>query len=739
MVERPTEHSFISLTVNNFGAMESWVSHKKISDIQVITSDKRWGFCYSTGDPHIRTFGSQYYHHYQVGDYQMVRTTNNAFEIHIRTWQCAQVACNCGIAAREGEDIVVIDMCRDSIPRPRLPRKEEMERSDGTVVTVDSTGRLFTISFSSGATITFNTIYWSYGNTYFGDITVKLPPLYHGKTLGLCGTYDDQRDNELISRYERIWDSKLPSHRVAPKEFTESWRLRSDESLFYYKPKDKVCKRRTREKQYCKCEEIMIDEKVENKATCGALGEAAMFSANQKPLRFANEDICSRRKRRSVHRSGDSITIPDDDGSSDYVYDPTPLNITIPVWPTKTGKTQADVQKYCTDTIMNSQTGKMCQKLDSFDFSPTIDQCVEDIKVTDDFELVTSAIQSLAEKCKDDLISNVTYWSRDPSGNVTLSLPAEVFAISCPGLCSGKGTCVNGTCECFKGFSAPDCSVNITTGPTFRYIQNNGFCDIQKRSDCSRIRVIGRNFIASRNLSCRMTPIKMSNLSDSKTDKQIFTKATLLSFGEMTCDMVDNPVKSYTSSINGTPYVRFKIEVSNDGIIFSKQSHNYTIYDSKCINCTNNGTCQFQEGTCLINGYCFKNGESPSFSSCLRCEPSYNVSAFYPVKTGICATTTTAPSTSTVKSTSDRLPTREGSGNRTTTDRPSTNSEKHNVTTNHNNSTTKVVGGILILVFLIVCALKFKKAHTIKTYPVDPAELSNHIELQRTEDLTLAH
>eukprot|EP00795_Rhopilema_esculentum_P011235 gene11235-21422_t len=578
----------------------------------------------------------------------------------------------------------------------------------------------------------------------------------------------------------------------------ENLRLTTKDSLFYYKPKDQKCKIHPREKKYCKCDNVINKET--NKVTCGPLGEAETFSANQKPLIFENEDFCSRRKRRSVHRSGDFITIPDDDGSSDYVYDPTPINITIPVWPTKTGKTQADVQKYCTDTIMNSQTGKMCQKLDSFDFSPTIDQCVEDIKIADDFALVNSAIQSLAEMCKDDFISNVTYWSSDASGNGTLSPPAELFAISCPGLCSGKGTCVNGTCECFKGFSAPDCSVNITTGPTFRYIQNNGFCDIRKRSDCSRIRVIGTDFIASKNLSCRLTPFEMFNHSDSKTNKQFFTKATLLSFGEMTCDMVDNPVKSYTSSINGSPYVRFRVEVSNDGRIFSKQSHNYTIYDSKCINCTNNGICQFQKSKCLINGYCFNDGESPPFSPCLLCAPKYNVTAFSPVKTGFCATTTTAPSTNTTvttKTTSYRSSTGGVSGNRTTTERPSITSEKLNVTTTHTNSTTKesvkgsptnipsttseklrvttknktrtkvpsknetlkttvstkakvkgkmatiiscsVVGGILILVFLIVCALKLKKTHTIKTYPVDPAELSNNIELQRPEDLPLSH
>eukprot|EP00795_Rhopilema_esculentum_P011237 gene11237-21424_t len=279
--DRPTEHSFIALTVENLKAEDSWKNHKEIQDIQVITSDRKWGICHSTGDPHITTFGSMYYHLYQVGDYQMVRTKNNIFEVHVRTFQCATVTCNCGVAAREGEDIVVIDMCGDNIPRPRLPRKEEMQRSDGTVITVDPSGRLFTavyslhgmsgmkltniallgpacynstdeklylkisillfevlatisnyfrellvkheISFSSGATIKFDTINW-YGHLYFGNMKIKIPPSYYDKTDGLCGTYDGKVGNELVSKDGKVWDKMLPSHRIAQDEFTNSWR-----------------------------------------------------------------------------------------------------------------------------------------------------------------------------------------------------------------------------------------------------------------------------------------------------------------------------------------------------------------------------------------------------------------------------------------------------------------------------------------------------------------------------------
>ena len=37
-----------------------------------------------------------------------------------QSWKCRTVSCNCGVAAQEGDDVVVIDMCRDGVPRARF-------------------------------------------------------------------------------------------------------------------------------------------------------------------------------------------------------------------------------------------------------------------------------------------------------------------------------------------------------------------------------------------------------------------------------------------------------------------------------------------------------------------------------------------------------------------------------------------------------------------------------------------
>ena len=62
----------------------------------------------------------------------------------MRTWKCAAVTCNCGIAAREGNDVIVVDMCRDGVPRARFASKTQP--AEGTSITRDKTGKSYIVS-----------------------------------------------------------------------------------------------------------------------------------------------------------------------------------------------------------------------------------------------------------------------------------------------------------------------------------------------------------------------------------------------------------------------------------------------------------------------------------------------------------------------------------------------------------------------------------------------------------------
>ena len=52
-------------------------------------------------------------------------TYSLSFQVHARLWPCWRVVCNCGVAIREDNDVVTIDMCHGPWRRtsPRVIQK----------------------------------------------------------------------------------------------------------------------------------------------------------------------------------------------------------------------------------------------------------------------------------------------------------------------------------------------------------------------------------------------------------------------------------------------------------------------------------------------------------------------------------------------------------------------------------------------------------------------------------------
>ena len=88
--------------------------------------------------------------------------------------------------------------------------------------------------------------------------------------------------------------------------------------------------------------------------------------------------------------------------------------------------------------------------------------------------------------------------------NFTVIIPNEII-LTCPGDCSGNGSCTNGLCSCNEGRSGKDCSVRSDQAPVLRGTYSDGLCDIRIRS-CKLSRVDGYGFDHSpgSGLSCHV-------------------------------------------------------------------------------------------------------------------------------------------------------------------------------------------------------------------------------------------
>ena len=161
-----------------------------------------------------------------------------------------------------------------------------------------------------------------------------------------------------------------------PRRYFTSSRISVGKSLFYFKTEKDLCKENDA-RQYCTCNGRTLQCPY---TTIYHREDFETSSSGWTELRYSNFKNCpNARKRRSVQNY---IILPNDVEGTDYIYDPKPIgNITLPKWPTASGKTLERVQNYCRNAIMNSETGSVCSEVPGFNFTTFLLQCVEDIKV----------------------------------------------------------------------------------------------------------------------------------------------------------------------------------------------------------------------------------------------------------------------------------------------------------------------------------------------------------------------
>ncbi|XP_061164836.1 von Willebrand factor D and EGF domain-containing protein-like [Saccostrea echinata] len=576
--------------------------------ITIGTTDKDHGHCLPWGDPHFSGFDyKKNYNVYEVGDFVLYKFQNQKrpFEVQLRTWPCGSYhPCICAITAREGNDIVEVDMCEKragvvEAPSVSYPSGHPLE---GTTVSRDKTGKKFYINFPSGARLEVKT-YISGGRTHkerlpVMNVDIQAPPDDFGGSEGLCGNW-----NGLPGDAFRGGDGRTYTlNKIA--DFARSWALPTGSSMFYQIPKYE--QHLAPKFEYCSCKQGAVD--------CTKVGNGAI-----NPSKAKDGSVISgknKHPRRSVRSYTDHY--PD----RDIVMDPRMVARRLKrnadaSFPTPSGITESQAQDSCKHSIMTSSLYNQCHHTGIL--NDIMGGCVEDIKYSDSAEVFRLAsMNAFDSACHNELAkdpSNIQYINGDPV------LKSSVFG--CPNQCSLNGDCISGRCHCNHGYISDDCSIQVGIPPQIHRIRGDGNCDIRSRP-CRQANVIVDNIMDSANLSCRVTPVDLSKGRPVDSGPAVTYRGEFLSFLEVQCPIPESNV------MKGLSVKGFKISVTSDGHHYSHDAL-FIVADGYCMKCTSAGACTHNPNSCFIDGMCQRSGDQNSKGEV--CDPSISTNDWTPSKT----------------------------------------------------------------------------------------------------------
>lgn len=581
-------------------------------------------------DVWIRTFDRpRAYPAMQQGYFVYVRSSSSRiFEVQGGQFPCylgggSSCSVACLVVVREGKYIMALDRCNDNNELLTLALNTESITDVNTVFNYDPS--------TFGMMITTNPSRTEYMIKTVGGARIVVTFLPRGfniditlsardfqKTKGLCGTFDDDPNNEFIPKggTVSVGDSNLD-------QFIESWRLPNKNTLLEGTHSGIS---ETDEQLFCHCADNY------NRTNRPIDGASCGFNALEDPLADVDNpreyvralipkyiiQAAKRRRKRSTHgaklRTDDVID-----------YAPTALPATTdngppPAWGSGSHNiTEVEARKVCIDAIDGSPAAEACSDVkQTAEYSDMIRTCLQDIQRTGSLEWAAGRRREFNRICVQSIITQDVGDRNSENATALVQSVNAVTSLLCPEDCSGHGTCRSGTCQCTQDYLGADCSVKKTQVPVIKKYLNQGGCDL-KENRCRTMRVVAEGVANTPTLTCSITIIKPNGGGTVKKNYPGHLETSNI----VRCPLPE--LKEVTSDILGYSY---KVQISNDRINYSPPLQQpVTVVNSKCTQCVNN-TCTQKPNTCIINGKCYADGET--VNQCLICDSSKSIRAGTP-------------------------------------------------------------------------------------------------------------
>ncbi|XP_045419983.1 von Willebrand factor D and EGF domain-containing protein isoform X2 [Lemur catta] len=287
----------------------------------------------------------------------------------------------------------------------------------------------------------------------------------------------------------------------------------------------------------------------------------------------------------------------------------------VPSWPTPSGLTERSTLALCQQTLANSSVGRLCLAFLGKRLDSVIDMCVKDVLLKDDLSWAEAGVALLENECEKRILEEGKYNTEEYSK----SIEDILLVLKCPNLCSGNGECMEWGCACFSGFSSYDCSDVYGKAPEITELENAGFCDVQKYN-CMMVRVFGKGFKESPSIKCEVTKLKY-NSSKWVLGESLYTQIVFQNSRTVDCQLpTDVRHFDIMDLMSEEPIGKWQLKVSNDGYKFSNPKI-MIIYDGACQVCglNENDSCIIKEDICIIDGFCYSEGDKNSTNPCLIC------------------------------------------------------------------------------------------------------------------------